>query len=138
MKLLLPLVLVVAIVSCATVPQEIPDTLSQPEYFQRAQEAVEVRDWNTALAYYNAVIDRFPEDLSTVVSAEYEIAFVAYKRGFESEAAEGFRDLLERYNDGGIADLPEWPKVLAEKLLREIEAPENESVVDDDLIRAVE
>ncbi len=106
---------------CTTTPEDIPDTLTQPEYFQQAQEAVEVRDWDTALAYYEAAIERFPQDTETVVAAEYEIAFIAYKRGLLDEAAQGFRSVLERYDEGVGPQIPDWPKILSEKLLAEIE-----------------
>ena len=114
-------------VACTTAPEDIPETLTQPEYFQQAQEAVEVRNWDAALAYYRAVIERYPQDTETVVAAEYEIAFIAYKRGLTEEAADGFRSVLERYEEGVGPQMPEWPRILSEKLLAEIEgAPTRE------------
>ena len=110
------------LVACASGPIEIEEDLVPVEYFQRAQEAAGTRDdYNTALAYYTAFIERYPDDMTRVVEAEYEIAFIHYIEGDMETAESKFHALLAKYEQSGAEVLPKWPKVLAEKLLFEIE-----------------
>jgi len=108
--------------ACATGPVEIEEGLKPVEYFQRAQEAAGTRDdYTTALAYYTAFIEKYPDDIIRVTEAEYEIAFIHYVQGDLETAESMFRNLLVKYEKPGSEVLPKWPKVLAEKLLFEIE-----------------
>lgn len=118
-RALLAIAIVVVLAACKTAPAEIPSDLSQAELIQNAQESADNENWDAALAYYQAILDRFPQDRSAVVAAQYEMAFINYKQGNLTEAQAGFERLVGMY-DFGEADLPEWPKVLAEKLLDEI------------------
>jgi tetratricopeptide (TPR) repeat protein len=111
------MVLVLFLGSCETAPEEIPEGLSQMEMFQRAQEASDRERYDTALRYYQAFIQRYPEDRGAIAEAEYEIAFIAYKQERYSEAQERFEALLADYETDGAGELPEWPRVLSEKLL---------------------
>lgn len=113
------LVASLAVLGCATVPTEIPDDLSQAELIQRAQESADLENWDAAQEYYQAVLDRFPQDRVATVTAIYEIAFIDYKKGDLEEAGSGFERLLGMYDFEGDV-LPAWPKVLAEKLMEEI------------------
>jgi TolA-binding protein len=114
-----------AAVSCRTTPEPVPQDLLPSEIFQRAQEAVVERsDYDTALAYYQAFLERFPEDFQRIVEAEYEIAFIYYKKRDYQTAERLFRALLERYEAEGGELLPRWPQVLSQKLLEEIDATE--------------
>jgi len=116
--LLLIFVTLVIFASCNTTPDQIDENLTPPEFFQYAQEAVvEHNDYKTALIYYQTFIERFPEDLANVVAAEYEIAFIHYKKKDYETARQQFTSLLARYDSEDSARLPRWPAVLAEKLL---------------------
>ena len=88
---------------------------------QLAQESADGENWEAALAYYQAVLDRFPQDKGVTVAAQYEMAFIEYKRGNVEAAQAGFERLLGVYDFEGDA-LPQWPKFLAERLLEEIRA----------------
>lgn len=115
-----------AFTACATTPDSVPEDLSPREFFQRAQEAVVERsDYRTALLYYETFLERFPDDVQRGVEAEYEIAFIHYKLGEEETAEEMFRSLLSRYEGEGSEILPQWPRILAEKLLARIEGQSN-------------
>ncbi len=105
---------------CATAPEDVPDDLSAPEMFQRAQEAVDSQNFATAEAYYEAALERFEDDAEVTAIAQYEIAFIHYRRGEYDKAEEGFRELLERY-EAGEPGLPEWAEVLSRHLLDRIE-----------------
>lgn len=118
-RALLLLAVVVGLAACKTVPTEIPDDFSEAELIQLAQESADSENWEAGLAYYQAVLDRFPQDKALTVAAQYEMAFIEYKRGNVEAAQAGFERLLGAYDfEGDI--LPQWPKILAERLLEEM------------------
>jgi outer membrane protein assembly factor BamD (BamD/ComL family) len=110
----------VALFGCQTVPTEIPDDLTQAELIQRAQESADQDNWDAALAYYEAIVDRYPEDRSATATARYEMAFIEYKRGDLDAAESGFEELIGMYDFESDA-IPAWPRVLAVRLLEIIE-----------------
>jgi len=119
---------------CSSVPQEIEEGLSPLEYFQQAQEATDSNRYALAIAYYEKFqeqypVEQHPEELDHNVWAEYEIALLHHKMGKNKEALELFDVLLARY-ESGEPDLPEGPRILAEKVKARIEeklAPEESS-----------
>ncbi len=112
---------IIALSACQSSPPEIPQSLSQAEFFQRAQEAADRYDWNTALAYYTTFTERFPMDTANICAAEYEIGFIYYKQKNYEQAKQKFQELLTRYEADNASALPQWPKVLAVKLLKTID-----------------
>jgi len=129
-------VLVLLFAACETVPEQsdIPEDLTTQEYFQRAQEAVDQRYYETALVYYRTYLERNPDDVENRVAAQYEIAFLHYKMEDYDTAQRMFEELLARYEGEEANQLPAWPRILSEKLLEKIEeerraelAPQEES-----------
>jgi outer membrane protein assembly factor BamD (BamD/ComL family) len=119
--------IIMLIVSCTSVPapEDIPEDLSPMEYFQRAQEAVAQRnDYDTAMVYYQTYKERHPEDLQGNVEADYEIAFLHYKKGEYAAAKSMFSEIISRYETGQASRLKEWPLILSRKVLAKIEASE--------------
>jgi len=108
--------------SCASAPAEIPADLSAQVLVQRAQEASDKYDYDTAVAYYGALKERYGSDPAQLCTADYEIAFIAYKQDRFAEARAGLEALIARYGQEGAAALPQHYKILAEKVLKEIEA----------------
>jgi len=102
---ILPLVAAVAM-GCASVPKSIPEDLSSSELVQRAQEATDAYNYDAAIAYYQAAIDRFGGDPAIMCMGEYEIAFIYYKQGKYAQSAELFEKLLARYAAPGGESLP--------------------------------
>lgn len=121
MKHLLYLVPILLLAACQTVPEEIPEDLSQAELIQLAQDSSEDENWAAARAYYEAIIDRFQNDRASVAVARYELGFVEYQRGDFDAARQEFTSLLGMY-DFQASELPAWPGVLAEVILEEIES----------------
>lgn len=117
---LLAAVILVAAWGCATVPEVIDDDLSPAEFFQRAQEASDAGRYAVAQRYYEVFLARFPEELERRLWAKYEIAFLYHKMGRSKLALEGFEALLEEYA-AGEADLPQGPRILAQKVKARIE-----------------
>ena len=109
------------VTSCQSTPEEIPPDLSQMEMFQQAQEASDQGRYEQALAYYEEFIRRYPDDEGSIVEAEYEIAFLAYKQDELPEARRQFEDILEKYESDGANTLPAWPRILSEKLIERID-----------------
>lgn len=118
---LLSVLFVLFLWSCATGPKVISTDLSPSEYFQKAQEAVAKRgDYKTALRYYETFLERYPENLPQIVEAEYEIAFIYYGRNDFATAETLFQKILSRYEEENADLLPGWPRILSDRLLKEI------------------
>jgi outer membrane protein assembly factor BamD (BamD/ComL family) len=99
---------------CATgVPAPRPD-LTPTEFFQNAQEAANEENFNLAIQYYRLFQTQYPDDIDHQAWAAYEIAFLYHKKGDDKTAVALFDELLARYAKG--ENLPEGPKVLAEKV----------------------
>ena len=110
---------------CATV--EIADGLTPAELFQRAQEAAASNDFALSARYYQAFLDRypadeFPQEFPRRVWADYELAFLQYKQGYDETALQLFGELLDRYDGDNAAVLPTGPRTLAERVIGKIEA----------------
>ena len=105
---------------CSSVPDEIEEGLSPMEYFQSAQEASDAGRYTLSMAYYEKFQEQYPEERDRNVWAEYEIALLYHKMGKNKIALERFDALLARY-ESGEQDLPEGPRILAEKVKARIE-----------------
>ena len=112
--------------ACATGAVIIPDELSPAEIIQRAQEASDRNRYGIALQYYEALLDRNPQNFDLVCTAEYEIAFILYKQRNYSHARENFEALLERYDAPGGEYLPPQYKILSEIVLLRIDEKERQ------------
>ena len=109
---------VLAFIGCSSGPPVIPEDLSVLQFFQRAQEETENREWDNALFYYRTFIERNPNDIPNITAARYEIAFIQYKQRNFTNAARDFRELLNFYETTDLPlNFPLWPKVLARKVL---------------------
>ncbi len=108
--------------SCSSTPPVIPEGLTPMQFFQRAQEESDNYRWDNALLYYKTFLERYPDDLPNVLAARYEIAFIHYKKEQYAESKKLFEELLETYKkfENPLA-VPQWPRVLAEKVLRKIQ-----------------
>ena len=105
---------------CSSVPDEIEEGLSPMEYFQRAQEASDAGRYTLSMEYYEKFQEQYPEERDRNVWAEYEIALLYHKMDKNKIALERFEALLARY-ESGEPDLPEGPRILAEKVKSRIE-----------------
>ena len=110
--------------ACATGKVNIPPDLSPSVIIQQAQEAADRNRFNVALQYYQALLERYPANIDLVCTAEYAIAFIHYKQKDYPLAREGLNSLLERYDFPGEEYLPPHFKVLAAKVLEQIDAKE--------------
>jgi TolA-binding protein len=117
---ILPLIALTGLLvaACQTVPKSIPTTLTPAEYFQDAQQAVSQHEnYDAALVYYDTFIKRFPNDSSRIAEAQYEIAFLYYKKGDLTKSRDLFTKIVDKYKQPSADSLPRWPLVLSNKLL---------------------
>jgi outer membrane protein assembly factor BamD (BamD/ComL family) len=112
-NLLLIVVLAALVSGCYSGPVDIKDDTTAAEMVQRAQEASDRNRYKLAMQYYELILERFPDDIDMVCTAEYEIAFIHYKQRRYEIAREGFNALLERYNTPDEVLLPLQYKRLA-------------------------
>ena len=119
--LVITIFIILMISGCRGVPKEIPDNLHPEEYFKNAQAAmVDWGNYKAALFYYEAFIKKFPDMRGKIIEAEYEIAFIHYRRKNYIEAEDRFVAILEKYKTPESAYFSEWPKILSEKMLIKI------------------
>jgi outer membrane protein assembly factor BamD (BamD/ComL family) len=120
MKILLVAICALSLSACATRKLVIPAGLSQEKLVQLAQEESDKNKYNTAAQYYNAILERFPDDIAAVCGAQYEIAFIHYKQKRYTEAEEEFNALIDRYSapDGDL--LPQKYYILSNITLENI------------------
>ena len=119
-KLVAVAALASALMVCSSVPEDIEEDLTPMEYFQRAQEASDAGRYALSMAYYEKFQEQYPEERDRNVWAEYEIALLYHKMGKNQIALERFEALLARY-ESGEPDLPEGPRILAEKVMARVE-----------------
>lgn len=106
--------------ACASGPVVIDEGLEPSELIQRAQEASDKNKTDLAIQYYQAILDRYPNDLYSNCAARYEIAFIQFKQKDYEMAKKGLEELLALYEEPDAELLPAQFKVLGEKILAKI------------------
>jgi outer membrane protein assembly factor BamD (BamD/ComL family) len=106
--------------ACASGRNVIDDNLTPGELVQRAQEESDNNNYEKAARFYNAILERFPDDRAAVCGAQYEIAFIHYKQKKYNEAEDGFNTLLDRYDDSDGDLLPQKYYILSNIVLEKI------------------
>jgi outer membrane protein assembly factor BamD (BamD/ComL family) len=124
MRLVVPLLtgflLLAFTAGCTSGPEAVSDTITPAELVQRAQEASDKNHYKDALAFYELILERFPSNIDMICTAEYEIAFIHYKRKQYDTATAGLNALLARYNTPDEELLPPQFKQLAVIVLQQI------------------
>jgi len=121
---ILTLAAALCFLACATGTLNIPYELDPSELIQRAQEASDRNRYNYALQYYQALLERYSTNIDLVCTAEYEIAFIHYKKKKYELARTEFNNLLMRYDMPNGDLLPQQFKLLANKVLERIDEKE--------------
>ncbi|NCN05181.1 MAG: hypothetical protein GW949_06090 [Spirochaetales bacterium] len=103
---------------CATVPTEVPQDLTSPELFQRAQEYSDSGNQEAALVYIDAIMERFVQEPLTYITAQYHRALYLQKAKETNMAIGAYQTLLSRYD--AETGLPEWIRTLATQKLAEL------------------
>jgi hypothetical protein len=66
-------------------------------------------------------LERFPEDAVRGVEAEFEMALIYKKKGDLDHSLSLFKAILVKYEEPGRELLPNWPRILSEKLVITLE-----------------
>jgi outer membrane protein assembly factor BamD (BamD/ComL family) len=107
-------------VGCQSVPEEVPQGISQQEFFQRAQEYTDELNYEAALFYLREFKVRYPDDQYNHLAADYQIALISYKQNRFEEAEAQFQGIIDTYSAAAPGTYPEWVDVLSRKLLEKI------------------
>ncbi len=110
-----------ALVGCKSGPPPLDQDLSPTGFFQKAQEASDDGKYALATQYYEAFLVKYPDERDRGLWARYEIALLKYKMGDDAAALSLFDELIALYAEGP-PDLPQGPRILAEKLKAKIES----------------
>jgi outer membrane protein assembly factor BamD (BamD/ComL family) len=116
--------------SCKSTADPYKEDLTSKEYFQKAVEASDARNYKLALKYYEAFQAQSPGDRDGNLWALYEIGLIHYKTGNKEKALEFFDSLLDFYRKALESEsepenpLPEAPRILAEKIKGKIAGEE--------------
>ena len=105
---------------CLSTIDPYAEEVTSIDLFQNAYEATEAGRYALAISYYEAIQERFPDDVRGNLWASFEIAFLYHKMGKNEEALKRFEDLLTRYEGEEGNLLPQAPRILAEKVTEEI------------------
>ena len=109
--------LLFALASCRTAPAPVDTaTMTAPKLVQAAQAEADKGNYQLALTYYQAIRDRFPNDMERSLWSSYEIAFLQYRMGKDDEAVRLFDELIKLYADRNDPSLPQGPRILSEKI----------------------
>lgn len=129
-SLLIPLAAGAALLlGCQTPMPDASELMTAPEYFQAARDASSQRDYQGAMDYYRAYLERFPatadpDELERNLWAEYEIAFMHHKLDDDQAAMELLGLLVAKYDGEGGEDLPPAPGRLARRVIEELQSAE--------------
>ena len=110
---------IIFVVSCASIPKNIPLELSAKELNQKAQECTAAENYAGAEVYYKTLIQRYGMDTSVLIPAEFELAHVYIKQKKYDKA----KPILERvltYYEVDTGSLPREYKKLAQIDLNKI------------------
>jgi len=121
LSLVLTLLALGALEGCKSGPPPLDQDLSPSGFFQKAQEASDASNYALATRYYEAFLVKYPDERDRGLWARYEIALLKHKMGDDAGALSLFDELIALYA-GGSPDLPQGPRILAEKLKAKIES----------------
>jgi outer membrane protein assembly factor BamD (BamD/ComL family) len=128
MKIIFPIFFcIVVLLACASTNTAIPPDITPSELVQRAQEESDRNRYEAAFRYYNAILERFPDDRTAVCGAQYEIAFIHYKQKRYVESEGEFAALLDSYDGPDGALLPQKYFILSNIVLESIKKAETKS-----------
>lgn len=117
------LLLGLLLLSCQTGPAPIPADATSEIYFQRAQAASDLSQYDEALSIYRTFLTQRPDaNNEQTFSARYEIALLLLKKNQTAQAKADFESILADFEVlEKSAGAPGWVKVLAAKKLQEIQ-----------------
>jgi outer membrane protein assembly factor BamD (BamD/ComL family) len=123
--------LAVLFLSCYTGPVKLSDNITAAELIQQGQAAYEWSRYGQAVQYYDAILERFPDDIDRTCEAQYEIARIHYKQKKYSQARSEMEALRARYDTEEGEILPTKFKILSEIVLGQINEKQNQIIAEE-------
>ncbi|MDR2659194.1 MAG: tetratricopeptide repeat protein [Spirochaetaceae bacterium] len=117
--------------SCYTGPVKLSDNITAAELIQQGQAAYEWSRYGQAVQYYDAILERFPDDIDRTCEAQYEIARIHYKQKKYSQARSEMEALRARYDTEEGEILPTKFKILSEIVLGQINEKQNQIIAEE-------
>ena len=102
------------LMACQSNGVPIDADLTPIEFFQKAQEASEIGNYELAIDYYRTFRERYPDLTERNLWAAYEIAFLHHKMGEDDVSLDMLQKLSEK-------DLPRGLRTLTEQVISSIQ-----------------
>jgi outer membrane protein assembly factor BamD (BamD/ComL family) len=123
--------LVAGLMSCYTGPVKLSDDVTAAELIQHAQAAYDWNRYRQAIQYYEALLERYPDDIDRACEAQYEIARIHYKQKKYAQAREEMEALRARYDTLEGEILPTKFKILSEIVLGQISEKQKQIIAEE-------
>ena len=91
--------LALILISCNSVPEEIPEDLDARQLIQLGQDNYDAAKYDASEAYFNAVLERYGDDVKHYIEATYELGHLYMKQKRYEEAISNFNAILEIYEN---------------------------------------
>ena len=91
--------LALILISCNSVPEEIPEDLDARQLIQLGQDNYDAAKYAASEAYFNAVLERYGDDVKHYIEATYELGHLYMKQKRYEEAIANFNAILEIYEN---------------------------------------
>ena len=124
-KILLSIAALLLIYSCTTFDASLKEDWTEEQFFKTAQQAYDQDHLNEALFYYEVYLLRYPQSYQKGIAAEYERAYIHYKKKNYSLSRAYLKAILDKYDSSPYAYLyPQAYRVLSEEVLQNLEEQE--------------
>jgi outer membrane protein assembly factor BamD (BamD/ComL family) len=123
--------LIAGLMSCYTGPVKLDDDMAASELIQQAQAAYDWNRYKQAIQYYEALLERYPDDIDRVCEAQYEVARIHYKQRKYAQARSEMELLRGRYDSPEGEILPTKFKILADIVLGQIDEKQNQIIAEE-------
>ena len=97
--ILLLAAILILFTSCQSIPKDVPEDLTEADLIQLAQDSYEEGNIKAAEFYYETIIERFADNQSACIIAQFEIAHIRIKEGNFKDARPLLEDIIESFDE---------------------------------------
>lgn len=109
--LLLTTAIILLSASCQSVPTDVPEDLTKADLIQLAQDSYDNGNKAAAKYYYELIIERYGDDDSSRIVAQFEIAHILIKDGDTDKARPMLEEIITDFDNN-----PELAYIIPEYL----------------------